>query len=70
MPTPSRIRLRVFGTVQGVFFRVTVQEWAQELGLTGYVANRPDGSIEIVAQGPSKSLEELTQRCYHGPKAV
>lgn len=62
---PAEIHLRVRGHVQGIFYRATIRNWATLRGLSGYVKNEPDGSVEIVAQGPRVALEELQQRCYH-----
>lgn len=50
------------GRVQGVGFRFTVRELAVSLGLRGYVRNRPDGSVELLAQGPRPDLERLLDR--------
>ncbi|ADL19197.1 Acylphosphatase [Acidilobus saccharovorans 345-15] len=55
-------RIRVTGVVQGVGFRAYVRRHATMLGLTGYAKNMPDGSVEIVAQGQEKSIEELLQQ--------
>ncbi len=63
----KEIRIHVFGTVQGVFFRANTQKEAQKLGLVGYVRNLPDGSVEIVAQGDEEKLKELLEWSYHGP---
>ncbi|MBV8081551.1 MAG: acylphosphatase [Candidatus Eremiobacteraeota bacterium] len=62
-----RLHLRIRGHVQGVFFRVSAVEQALDLRLTGWVRNRNDGSIEIVAEGPEDSLAALRAWCEHGP---
>lgn len=62
-----RVHLRVRGRVQGVFFRTSAVEQARDLGLTGWIRNRFDGSIEIVAEGNSDSLSVLRSWCSHGP---
>jgi acylphosphatase len=59
--------LRVDGRVQGVFYRASTQTTAQNLGLTGWVRNREDGSVELVAEGPRASLESLLEWCRSGP---
>lgn len=46
----------VKGLVQGVGFRMAVSRWARQLGITGYVRNRADGSVQIVADGPEEKL--------------
>ena len=63
----SRARVRVSGRVQGVFFRDSTREKAQELGLSGYVTNTPDGDVEAVFEGPPESVEEMVRWCGQGP---
>lgn len=55
----TRIQLLIRGRVQGVSFRAYASERAMALGLTGLVRNRRDGTVEILAEGPSEALEEL-----------
>lgn len=57
----------VHGHVQGVFYRANTQKVAQGLGLTGWVKNCNDGSVEIHAEGGRDNLEELIEWCRHGP---
>ena len=61
------IRCRVFGKVQGVFFRASTQKIATELGLVGYAKNRPDGSVEVLACGDKQALESLNEWLWVGP---
>lgn len=63
----KRVRLIIHGKVQGVFFRASTQNKAKELGLTGFVRNRQDGTVEIVAEGREKQLFELVNWCRTGP---
>lgn len=49
----------VSGLVQGVFFRVSTQHQARHLGLTGYVRNCADGSVEVLACGESEAVNKL-----------
>lgn len=67
MPTARRLSAIVHGRVQGVFFRDFTQRQAWDLGLTGYVRNLPDGTVEAVAEGPQDALEELLERIRLGP---
>ena len=60
----KRIHLLIFGDVQGVGFRAWVRRLAQELGLTGWVRNREDGGVEVIAEGVR--LEEFVKRCRKG----
>ena len=61
-----RIRLVIRGRVQGVWYRGSAQEIACELGLTGWVRNLSDGSVELVAEGGSSALEALKAWCKEG----
>ncbi|MFH1520897.1 MAG: acylphosphatase [Candidatus Micrarchaeota archaeon] len=61
------LHIKVFGRVQGVFFRIETTNLALKLGLYGWVKNIADGSVEILAEGDHKSLEKLLEWCYYGP---
>ncbi len=63
----KRIHARVTGRVQGVFYRASTRDKARSLGLTGWVMNMPDGSVELEAQGPDERVEELVSWLYEGP---
>jgi acylphosphatase len=56
--------------VQGVFFREFTRRRALALGLTGYVRNLRDGTVETMAEGPSKSLEQLLEQLRVGPPSA
>lgn len=60
----------VHGRVQGVFFRAFVERRAEELGLIGYVRNRPDGAVEVTAEGVKPQLEKLVEYLKTGPPAA
>jgi acylphosphatase len=60
----------VYGYVQGVLFRDFVSRRATELGLTGYVRNLPEGSVEVNAEGRRKQLEKLISHLKVGPPAA
>lgn len=66
----ERIELRITGMVQGVFFRASTQAKAHELGLTGWVRNAPDGSVELVAEGHAEALAAFERWCHAGPSAA
>jgi acylphosphatase len=57
----------VQGRVQGVYYRVFTSRNAIRLGLTGYVHNLPDRSVEIYAEGERKQLEKLIEQLKEGP---
>jgi len=63
----NRVRLVITGRVQGVYFRASTLRQATMLGLTGWVKNCPDGSVEAVAEGVKTKLEELIAWCHQGP---
>ncbi len=66
----ERLQARVYGRVQGVGFRHFVWQQAHRLGLTGWVRNRRDGSVEVVAEGPRHALDALLAALYEGPRAA
>lgn len=51
------------GRVQGVFFRANAQQRARALGLTGWVRNRPDGTVEAVFEGEGPDVREAVESC-------
>jgi acylphosphatase len=66
----KQLQLHIRGRVQGVYFRASAQREARRLGLSGWVKNRPDGSIEIVAEGEELSIRELYGWAQKGPTAA
>jgi acylphosphatase len=63
----DRVRALVRGRVQGVGFRYFVVRQARGFGLNGWVRNRPDGAVEIEAEGARTALESLIQAVRTGP---
>ena len=63
----ERARVRVSGRVQGVFFRDSTRERAEDLGLSGYVKNTADGAVGALFEGPSGNVREIVRWCEHGP---
>lgn len=63
----GRLHLIIRGRVQGVFFRSSAQELGQALGLTGWVRNRADESVELVAEGPAEKLALVLNWSRRGP---
>lgn len=55
-------RVLYFGNVQGVGFRYTAQNLARGLPVSGFVRNLPDGSVELVAEGPPEAVTDLLER--------
>ena len=66
----SSVHLNISGRVQGVYYRASMLQEAQRLGLTGWVMNRPDGSVEAVAEGWKTKIEELIAWCRQGPQGA
>ncbi|NQV12801.1 MAG: acylphosphatase [Parcubacteria group bacterium] len=62
------VNLKIKGKVQGVFFRVSAQEKAQELDLMGWIKNKTDGTVVIEAEGEEQRLQELINWCQAGPE--
>ncbi len=65
-----RLHAVVEGMVQGVNFRYYTVRTARRLGLTGWVANRRDGAVETVAEGPRETLETFLAFLHDGPPAA
>lgn len=66
----KRLHAIVLGIVQGVGYRYFTLWEAARLGVTGYVRNLPDGSVEVVAEGTKEQLERLLERLQQGPPAA
>ena len=64
----ERAHVRVSGQVQGVFFRDSTRQKAEELGLAGWAKNLPDGRVEAVFEGPSEKVREMVRWCEGGPQ--
>jgi acylphosphatase len=65
-----RVRAIVSGRVQGVAFRAFTVDEARRHGLTGWVRNCPDGTVELEAQGEDAGVSALLAWCAHGPPAA
>jgi acylphosphatase len=65
-----RRRVVVHGHVQGVFFRESVRRRAHQRGVAGWVANRPDGTVEAVFEGEPLAVEGLVDFCHDGPRGA
>ncbi len=66
----KRYEIKIYGDVQGVFFRHDTQKKAFELGLTGWVKNEHDGSVLIIAEGEEKNLDKLVQWSHGGSSSA
>ncbi len=63
-----RKRVVVFGDVQGVYFRDTCRRTALEAGVSGWVRNLPDRTVEAVFEGEPQCVEQLVAWSHHGPQ--
>jgi acylphosphatase len=61
------VHLKIKGKVQGVFYRQSTKEKARSLGISGWVRNTDDGSVEIEAFGLRQQVESLIAWCWQGP---
>jgi acylphosphatase len=71
--TPQRqrsVRVSIAGTVQGVGYRDWTRRIATGLGLTGWVRNRRDGSVEALFCGEADDVAQMLERCRGGPRAA
>ncbi len=66
----KQIQIRIYGRVQGEFFRASAQREAKRLGLTGWVRNRRDLSVEILAEGEEVGIKDLIAWAQSGPGAA
>ncbi len=57
----------ISGRVQGVWFRASTKQKAEQLGIKGWVRNTSDGCVEAVFEGQEELVREIIEWCYHGP---
>lgn len=62
-----RVRMRIAGRVQGVYYRDSCRQIAQRLGVAGWVRNCADGTVEAAAEGPRDAVDALATWCHEGP---
>ena len=60
------VRIKINGTVQGVFFRKYVQDEAKKLGIKGHVRNLENGDVEVMAEGSSENVDSIIAVCKKG----
>ena len=66
----KRARIVVSGLVQGVSFRAWTLRLAQEKRITGWVANRTDGTVEAVVEGSRSAVADFIESCRQGPRSA
>lgn len=64
----SSKRLVIAGDVQGVGYRAWASDRAAELGIAGWIRNRPDGTVEALISGTADAVEEMARACRRGPR--
>ncbi len=69
-PPLARLEATVHGLVQGVYFRQYTCQEARRLNLVGWVANQPDGTVRVVAEGPEAALRQLLEFLHRGSPAA
>lgn len=63
-----RRHIVVRGRVQGVGFRWSCKDQADRLGVAGWVRNQPDGTVEVVAEGEDRFVDQMVGWCRQGPR--
>jgi len=66
----KRAEVTVRGMVQGVFFRVETRDRACSLGLSGWVTNAPDGTVQAAFEGNDERVESMVEWCRRGPSGA
>jgi acylphosphatase len=64
----KHLSIRVSGKVQGVFFRASTKEMADQFQIKGTVRNNPNGSVSIEAEGEDQNMDRFVDWCRHGPR--
>ena len=63
----KHLKIKVYGKVQGVYYRATAVEKAKLYGVNGFTRNEPDGSVYIEVEGEEERIEKFVAWCYIGP---
>ncbi|UCH71736.1 MAG: acylphosphatase [Thermoplasmatales archaeon] len=61
------VHVIISGKVQGVWFRVSTKQKAEQLGINGWVKNTHEGDVEAILQGEEEPVKEMIEWCRHGP---
>ncbi len=67
-PGHKAVRLRITGRVQGVGYRAWAMDQAEALGLSGWVRNRRDDSVEALLVGANEDVDRMIEHCHRGPR--
>lgn len=68
MENLTRAHIVILGRVQGVFYRMWMQEEAGKLELKGWVKNTNDGKVEAVFEGPEGKIKQMIEKCKEGSR--
>lgn len=63
----KHLNIKVYGRVQGIFFRATAKEQADRFGIRGFAENKEDGSVYIEVEGEETKLNQFLDWCHKGP---
>ncbi len=66
----KHLNIKIFGRVQGVFFRDMAKKRADELGLKGFIRNEPDGAVYAEVEGGESAIGEFVKWCRRGPASA
>ena len=66
----KRVRVVASGLVQGVYFRDATRRLALRYGVSGWVRNNWDGTVEAVFEGEPEAVDRLVEFCHHGPRGA
>jgi len=64
----KNVKIKIFGLVQGVWFRESAKGKAGEMGIAGWTRNEPDGSVYVEAEGKEEKIREFIRWCHKGPE--
>lgn len=64
----KHINIKIYGLVQGIFFRVSAKEQAEKLNINGFAQNESDGTVYIEAKGEKENLDKFINWCKNGPE--
>jgi len=64
---PKHLNIKIYGRVQGVLFRHSAKQKAEQLNIKGFAKNEPDGTVYIEAEGEEENLKQFLDWCYQGP---
>lgn len=62
----KRVEIKIYGRVQGVFYRDSARRVAKKLDITGWARNESDGTVLIAAEGEDENLKKFIKWCYNG----